>query len=41
MPVTGHVRLPCVSHRSMHVLSYVCPVATITGSDMSSMDTGQ
>lgn len=36
IPVTGQVRLPCASHRSMQTRSYVCPVATITGSAINS-----
>jgi len=40
MPVTGHVLFPLSSQRWMHDRSYVWPVTTITGSTMSSMDTG-
>ena len=40
-PVLGHVLLPELSHFSMHTLSYVCPVATSTGSRMMSMLMGQ
>mmetsp|Transcript_33223 Transcript_33223/g.94131 ORF Transcript_33223/g.94131 Transcript_33223/m.94131 type:complete len:255 (+) Transcript_33223:1009-1773(+) len=40
-PVAGQVRLPWASQRSMQARSYVWPVATITGSDISSMLMGQ
>jgi len=40
MPVTGQVLFPLSSQRWMHDRSYVWPVTTITGSTMSSMDTG-
>ena len=36
MPVTGQVRFPWPSQRSTHTLSYVCPVATMTGSAINS-----
>ena len=40
LPVTGHVLCPCSNQRLILGLSYVWPVATITGSFMSSMETG-
>ena len=38
--VTGHVLCPCSNQRLILGLSYVWPVATITGSFMSAMETG-
>jgi hypothetical protein len=40
-PLSGHVRCPLASHFSIHLRSYVWPVATMTGSLITSMLIGQ
>lgn len=41
IPVTGQVLWPAASQRSMLSLSYVWPVANMTGSTIMSMEIGQ